>query len=65
MKVRCSVKLIVTGLLFQSTLSDEELKGLDDVYLGTYKKKYPVVGYMEYLVAKHADRVTDRFSGEL
>ena len=48
-----------------STLSDEELKGLDDVYLGTYKKKYPVVGYMEYLIEKHSDKISDRLTGEL
>ncbi|XP_069118634.1 uncharacterized protein [Argopecten irradians] len=31
-------------------LSDDSLKGLDDVFVGTYKKKYPVVGYMDYLI---------------
>ena len=52
-------------LFLQSKLSDDELKGLDDVYLGTYKKKYPVVGYMEYLITKHADKVSERLNGEL
>ncbi|XP_063426547.1 uncharacterized protein LOC143069431 [Mytilus galloprovincialis] len=48
-----------------SSLSDNELKGLDDVFLGTYKKKYPIVGYLQYLMDKHADKVSERLSGEL
>ncbi|XP_064602491.1 neudesin-like [Liolophura sinensis] len=31
-------------------LSDSDLKSLDDVYTGTYLAKYPIVGYMDYLL---------------
>ncbi|XP_052106538.1 neudesin-like [Mytilus californianus] len=48
-----------------SSLSDNELKGLDDVFVGTYKKKYPTVGYLQYLIDKHADKVSERLSDEL
>ncbi|KAI0222618.1 Neudesin [Lamellibrachia satsuma] len=33
-----------------SSLSDEDLKELDSTYEQVYKAKYPVVGYMSYLV---------------
>ncbi|KAK2160266.1 hypothetical protein LSH36_137g06102 [Paralvinella palmiformis] len=33
-----------------SDLGDDYLKSLDNVFDGTYMKKYPVVGYMDYLV---------------
>jgi len=32
------------------TLSDNQLKALDEVFTGTYKAKYPIVGYMDYLI---------------
>ncbi|XP_062572945.1 neudesin-like [Saccostrea cucullata] len=48
-----------------SSLSDHELEGLDKVFLETYKKKYPVVGYMDYLIEEHGKKVEDRFQGEL
>ena len=43
-----SVK-IIPDLVFQSGLSDDHLKSLDEVYKGTYLKKYPIVGMMDYL----------------
>ncbi|KAL5008536.1 hypothetical protein ScPMuIL_014117 [Solemya velum] len=46
-------------------LSDDTLKSLDEVYLGTYKKKYPIVGYMDYLLEKYADKFQDRFKEDL
>ncbi|KAK3094206.1 hypothetical protein FSP39_025447 [Pinctada imbricata] len=48
-----------------SSLSDDDLKGLDEVFLGTYKKKYPVMGYMDYLMEKHANKLRERFRPEL
>ncbi|BFZ08018.1 hypothetical protein BsWGS_11057 [Bradybaena similaris] len=33
-----------------SDLSSSQLKALDDVFYDTYMAKYPVVGYMDYLV---------------
>jgi len=32
------------------TLTDNQLKALDEVFTGTYKAKYSVVGYMDYLI---------------
>ncbi|KAJ8309127.1 hypothetical protein KUTeg_014001 [Tegillarca granosa] len=32
-----------------SGLPGDTLKGLDDVFKGTYMSKYPIVGYMDYL----------------
>ncbi|XP_060070541.1 uncharacterized protein LOC132550489 [Ylistrum balloti] len=47
-------------------LSDDSLKGLDDVFLGTYKKKYPVVGYMDYLIDSYTEKTfEDRFKEDL
>lgn len=40
----------VSLLIFQTGLSDSDLKSLDDVYTGTYLAKYPIVGYMDYLL---------------
>jgi len=37
-------------LLFQSSLSDEQLKELDSTFEQVYTAKYPVVGYMSYLI---------------
>ena len=37
-------------LLFQSSLSDEQLKELDTTFEQVYTAKYPVVGYMSYLI---------------
>lgn len=36
--------------VFQSGLPDQILKALDDIYNSVYLAKYPVVGYMDYLV---------------
>ncbi|KAL3875264.1 hypothetical protein ACJMK2_038186 [Sinanodonta woodiana] len=44
-----------------SGLTDDQLKALDEVFISVYKKKYPVVGYMDYLVHKNAEKITDRF----
>lgn len=52
--------------LLQDGLSDSDLKGLDEVFIKTYKKKYPVVGYMDYLIDAHIENtVEDRFTEEL
>lgn len=32
-------------LLLQTGLTEEQLKSLDSVFEGTYKTKYPIVGY--------------------
>jgi len=32
------------------TLTDSQLKALDEIFTGTYRAKYPVVGYMDYLM---------------
>ncbi|XP_033735142.1 neuferricin homolog [Pecten maximus] len=49
-----------------SGLSDDSLKGLDDVFVGTYKKKYPVVGYMDYLIDTFTEKTfEDRFKEDL
>lgn len=37
-----------------SSLSDEDLKELDNTYEQVYNAKYPVVGYMSYLVDQQA-----------
>ncbi|CAG5128724.1 unnamed protein product [Candidula unifasciata] len=39
-----------------SDLSSSQLKALDDVFHETYMAKYPVVGYMDYLVKKKPDK---------
>jgi predicted heme/steroid binding protein len=39
-----------------SDLSGPQLKALDDVFEGTYKAKYPVVGYMDYLLEERPDK---------
>ena len=36
--------------LFQSDLTQQQLEELDKIYKDVYVKKYPIVGYMEYLV---------------
>ena len=36
--------------LAQSGLPPQTLRALDDVFEGTYMSKYPVVGYMDYLL---------------
>ncbi len=36
--------------ILQDGLTDTYLKSLDDVYRDVYLAKYPVVGYMDYLV---------------
>jgi len=41
--------------MFQSGLSDAHLKALDDIFTGTYQVKYPVVGYMDYLLNKRTE----------
>jgi len=33
-----------------TTLTDRQLQSLDEIFSGTYQTKYPVVGYMEYLI---------------
>ncbi|OWF46987.1 neudesin-like [Mizuhopecten yessoensis] len=49
-----------------SGLSDDSLKGLDDVFIGTYKKKYPVIGYMDYLIDAYTEKTfEDRFKEDL
>ncbi|XP_045183969.1 neudesin-like [Mercenaria mercenaria] len=45
-------------------LDDEQLKGLDDVYTGTYLAKYPIVGYMDHLIAKQSDDIKKRFTND-
>uniref|UniRef100_A0A2C9LHX5 Cytochrome b5 heme-binding domain-containing protein n=1 Tax=Biomphalaria glabrata TaxID=6526 RepID=A0A2C9LHX5_BIOGL len=37
-------------------LEDTHLKALDDTFEGTYMAKYPVVGYMDYLVEKYPEK---------
>lgn len=34
-------------------LDDSYLESLDRIFTSTYKAKYPVVGYMDYLVRRH------------
>ena len=41
---------------FQTGLSDSDLKALDDVFESTYMAKYPVVGYMDYLLESHPEK---------
>lgn len=41
---------------FQADLSSHYLEALDKVFEGTYKAKYPVVGYMDYLLDKYSDK---------
>ncbi|WAR19125.1 NENF-like protein [Mya arenaria] len=46
-------------------LTDKQLEGLDEVYEKTYKPKYPVVGYMDYLIKQQEDDIQKRFKNEL
>ncbi|XP_025103508.1 neudesin-like isoform X2 [Pomacea canaliculata] len=39
-----------------SGLEPDVLKALDDVFQGTYMAKYPVVGYMDYILDKYHDK---------
>jgi len=38
-----------------NTLTDNQLKALDEVFTGTYKAKYPTVGYMDYLLNENRE----------
>ncbi|KAL8572000.1 hypothetical protein ACOMHN_057683 [Nucella lapillus] len=38
-------------------LDSDTLKSLDEIYEGTYLEKYPVVGYMDYIAEKYADKL--------
>ncbi|CAH1790806.1 unnamed protein product [Owenia fusiformis] len=44
-------------------LDDDTLKALDDIFVGTYMEKYPVVGYMQYKVREIKKKLRD--NGEL
>ncbi|XP_076442210.1 uncharacterized protein LOC143281117 [Babylonia areolata] len=39
-----------------SGLSPDTLQSLDEIFEGTYKEKYPVVGYMDYVLEKYPDK---------
>ncbi|XP_060568842.1 uncharacterized protein LOC132727397 [Ruditapes philippinarum] len=49
----------------QTGLDDEQLEGLDGIYTGTYLAKYPIVGYMDFLIAQQSDDIKKRFTNEL
>ena len=66
-KVRNNLVKSFLILLFQSGLSDDHLKSLDEVYKGTYLKKYPIVGMMDYLSKQnfiHHHEPENPFTGE-
>ncbi|XP_050404102.1 neudesin [Patella vulgata] len=46
-------------------LSPQELKALDSVFDGTYKAKYPVVGYMDYVLEQHREKFRNVVTDEL
>ena len=53
--------------MLQSDLSDNYLKSLDEVYKGTYLKKYPIVGIMDYLAKQniiHRHEAENPFTGD-
>ena len=56
--------IIYLFIYLKTGLTDEQLQGLDQVYEGTYMKKYPVVGYMDYLIAQQEDGIRKKFSNE-
>lgn len=39
-------------LFVQTGLTEEQLKSLDSIFEGTYKTKYPIVGYMASRILK-------------
>ncbi|KAK7103798.1 uncharacterized protein [Littorina saxatilis] len=39
-----------------SGLSPETLKSLDEIFEGTYVEKYPIVGYMDYVVEQYPEQ---------
>jgi len=43
----------------QSSLSDAYLESLDRTFTGVYEAKYPVVGYMKYLMDEHQKQAKD------
>lgn len=45
-----------SSFALQSGLEPDVLKALDDVFQGTYMAKYPVVGYMDYILDKYHDK---------
>ncbi|KAL4237464.1 hypothetical protein ACF0H5_002181 [Mactra antiquata] len=47
-----------------SGLNDNQLEGLDEVYKGTYLAKYPIVGYMDYLIDQQSPEIRDKFGGK-
>lgn len=51
-----SLVVICTYCLLQSDLADSYLEALDRTFNGVYKKKYPVVGYMKYLIDSQTKR---------
>lgn len=52
----CSWYCLLQLILLQSDLSSSQLKALDDVFYDTYMAKYPVVGYMDYLVKSKPEK---------
>ncbi|XP_041352928.1 neudesin-like [Gigantopelta aegis] len=41
-------------------LTDDELKALDEVFEQTYKAKYPIAGYMDYVLEKYPEKLKQR-----
>ena len=55
----------ISSVVFQTGLKENQLRGLDEVYERTYKPKYPVVGYMDYLIKEQSEDIKKRFTNEL
>ena len=50
----------MAGCFLQSSLTEEHLQSLDNTYEQVYKAKYPIVGYMSYLIDQQSARDTTK-----
>ncbi len=53
-----------SSLRAQTGLTDEQLQSLDSVFKGTYKTKYPIVGYTASRILTEDGRPNEDFKPE-